>query len=189
MANQRWPLPSKRAASPGRTLCSSLMAPCAVLLTNCLWPMNDAEKLMTVCARCMEPASAVVVPVRYASSVNGMGARRQNHARSAYCCIQWSSVLLRSTGRDWSRRDHRRACMYLLRHQRVEVQVEAGNGRDAATLPVTPAPVSRAERAHSRLTWAQRLARNARPETSGRVTIRLFGVPQRFATTLGWAAA
>ncbi len=90
---------------------------------------------------------------------------------------------------DWSRRDHRRACIHLLRHQRVEVQAEAGNGMDSATLPVIPAPLSRAERAHYRLTWAQRLVRNVRSETSGRVTIRLFGVPEHFATSLGWAAA
>jgi hypothetical protein len=90
---------------------------------------------------------------------------------------------------DWSRRVHRRACIHLLRHQRVEVQAEPGNGMDSATLTVTPAPLSRAERAHYRLTWAQRLARNARPETAGQVTIRLFGVPERFATSLGWAAA
>ena len=90
---------------------------------------------------------------------------------------------------DWSRRDHRRACFHLLRHQRVEIQAEAGNGRDAATLPVTPAPLSRAERAHYRFSWAQRLARNARPETSERITIRLFGVPRHIAASLGWAAA
>jgi hypothetical protein len=90
---------------------------------------------------------------------------------------------------DWSRRVHRRACFQLLRHQRVEVQAESGDCADSATPAVTPAPLSRAERAHYRLTWAQRLARNARPETSGRVTIRLFGVPERFATSLGLATA
>ena len=35
---------------------------------------------------------------------------------------------------------------------------------------------------NARLAWAERLARNARPETSGRVTIILFGIPQAFAT-------
>jgi hypothetical protein len=87
--------------------------------------------------------------------------------------------------RDWSRRDHRHACIHLLRHQRVEVQVRS---RDAP-LVITPTPLSRAEHAHTRLAWAQRLARNARTETSGRVTIRLFGVPEYFATSLGWVAA
>jgi hypothetical protein len=49
--------------------------------------------------------------------------------------------------------------------------------------------LSRAQRAHSRLSWAARLARNARPEASGPVTIRLFGVPAAFATSLGLATA
>jgi len=90
---------------------------------------------------------------------------------------------------DWSRRVHRRACIHLLRHQRIEVQAEPGNCMDSATPAASPAPLSRAEHAHYRLTWAQRLARNARPETAGRVTIRLFGVPECFATSLGLAIA
>ena len=99
MANQRWPWSSKRVASPGRILCSSLMVPCVVLPTNLLWPMNDAEKLMAVCASCMGPASAVVVPVRYASNANGVAGQRPNRARSAFSSIPWSSVLLRSSGK------------------------------------------------------------------------------------------
>jgi len=83
--------------------------------------------------------------------------------------------------RDWSRRVHRRACIQLLRHQRVEVQVESGE----TALAVTPMPLSRAERAHARLTWAKRLARNAHSLTTGQVTIKLFGLPQAFATQLG----
>jgi hypothetical protein len=86
---------------------------------------------------------------------------------------------------DWGRRIHRRACIRLLRNLRVEVQVESGE----ATPTVALAPLSRAERAHYRLTWAQRLARNARPETDGQVTVRLFGVPEHVATSLGWVAA
>jgi hypothetical protein len=88
--------------------------------------------------------------------------------------------------RDWSRRFHRRVCMQLLRHQRVEVQLGSG---DAATPTVTPAPLSRAERAHYRLCWAERLARNARPPTASPVMIRLCGVPESFATSLGLAMA
>jgi hypothetical protein len=78
--------------------------------------------------------------------------------------------------RDWSRREHRRTCLQLVRHQRVEVDVP---------LP-PPAPsiadhviLSRAQRAHSRL------ARNARTRSAGQVTIHLFGVPEAFAATLG----
>jgi hypothetical protein len=84
--------------------------------------------------------------------------------------------------RDWSRRLHRRACMHLLRHQRIEVDLS----------PPTIAPpcateiiLSRAQRAHTRLSWAERFARNARVPTSSQVTIRLFGVPDDFAALLG----
>jgi hypothetical protein len=88
--------------------------------------------------------------------------------------------------RDWSRREHRRACMQLVRHQRVEV-----------TLPQARLPppekqegiLSRAERAHSRLSFAQRLARNARAPTAPRPLITLNGVPDDFAAFLGMPAA
>jgi hypothetical protein len=88
--------------------------------------------------------------------------------------------------RDWSRREHRRACMQLVRHQRIEV-----------SMPPPPAPssrkadvlLSRPQRAHFRLWWTERLARNARAPTTSPLTIKLFGVPEDFATSLGWARA
>ncbi len=88
--------------------------------------------------------------------------------------------------RDWSRRYYRRACMQLLRHQCVKVEIGPPT---SASLAVKPAPLSRAQRAHYRFSWAERLARNARPETSGQVMIRLCGVPAGFATSLGLMTA
>jgi hypothetical protein len=88
--------------------------------------------------------------------------------------------------RDWSRRMHRRACRQLRRQQRVEVQVEPVS---PASPDIKPSPLSRAQRAHYRLSWDDRLARNARVPTAGQVTIRLFGVPEDFATSLGIAQA
>jgi hypothetical protein len=88
--------------------------------------------------------------------------------------------------RDWSRRSHRRACIQLLRHQCVEVEVEPPT---TAILPITSVPLSRAQRAHYRLSWAERLARNARSPTASQVMIRLCGVPEGFATSLGLATA
>jgi hypothetical protein len=87
--------------------------------------------------------------------------------------------------RDWSRRRHRRGCMQLLRNPRVEVQMESGE----ATLAVVPLPLSRAERAHTRLSWDQRLARNVRVPRGVRPTITLFGVPDAFAALLGLRAS
>lgn len=88
--------------------------------------------------------------------------------------------------RDWSRRVHRREGRQLLCQQRVEVQIEPVNTAGPA---IEPSPLSRAERAHYRLSWDDRLARNARVPTAGRVTIRLFGVPEDFATSLGLTTA
>ncbi len=83
--------------------------------------------------------------------------------------------------RDWSRRKHRRACLHLVRHQRIDVSLSP-----AASAPPQPACqiLSRAQRAHARLSWAERLARNARAEASGQVTIIVFGIPEHFAGLL-----
>jgi len=83
--------------------------------------------------------------------------------------------------RDWSRREHRRACIQLLHHQQVVVQVEA----KPTTLAIRSTPLSRAERAHARLSWEKRLARNAHPPGKEQVTIKLCGVPDQFARFLG----
>jgi hypothetical protein len=91
--------------------------------------------------------------------------------------IQW---------RDWSRRFYRRVCIQLVRHQCVKIEVESAS---SPSLAIQPVPLSRALRAHYRLSWAERLARNARSPSTGWVTIRLFGVPEDFATSLGLATA
>jgi hypothetical protein len=88
--------------------------------------------------------------------------------------------------RDWSRRFYRRACMQLVRSQRLEVE-----SHPALAPPSDPLPdvLSRAQRAHSRLTFPERLARNRRAPTAPQLTITLFGVPASFAASLGGAAA
>jgi hypothetical protein len=86
---------------------------------------------------------------------------------------------------DWSRKAHRRACMQLVRHQRLEMSLSP----PAASPPIADAILSRAQRARYRLSWQERLARNARGSTAEPVTIRLFGVPTAFAASLGLATA
>ena len=51
--------------------------------------------------------------------------------------------------------------------------------------PPPPRLLSRAERAHYRLSWAERLARNARRSAAPDVSIKLFGIPETLATSLG----
>ena len=83
---------------------------------------------------------------------------------------------------DWERRFHRREVMKLLRHQRVDLQL-AETSLPAQTLPVRP--LSRSERAHWRLSWKDRLARNAHTKAASDVSITLFGIPDAFAASLG----
>ncbi|WP_040448538.1 hypothetical protein [Ktedonobacter racemifer] len=87
--------------------------------------------------------------------------------------------------RDWSRRHQRRACIRLHR-QHLDLQVELALPRTVASSSPT---ISRVQRAHSRLSWDERLARNARSEAAERITLTLFGIPDRLATFLGLATA
>jgi hypothetical protein len=84
--------------------------------------------------------------------------------------------------RDWSRREHRRACRQLVRHQRIEVSLSPPTAASPAQAEVI---LSRGQRTHSRLSWAARLARNARSEASGQVTIKLFGIPEDCTESIG----
>jgi len=87
--------------------------------------------------------------------------------------------------RDWSRRFYRRACIQLVRTQLLEVE----NHPALAPPPnLSPDVISRAQRAHYRLTFPERLARNQLTPMVRRVTITLFGVPVSFAASLGLAA-
>jgi hypothetical protein len=83
---------------------------------------------------------------------------------------------------DWERRSHRRELVKLLRHQRVDIQSPE---LPSLAQPLPTGHLSRTERAHWRLSWKERLARNAHPQTACQVTIKLFGVPPAFAAFLG----
>jgi len=87
--------------------------------------------------------------------------------------------------RDWHRRHQRQVCLRLHR-QRLSVQVEPALKRTGASSPPT---ITRAERAHYRLSWDERLARNAQDATAERITLTLFGIPDRVAAFLGLATA
>jgi len=87
--------------------------------------------------------------------------------------------------RDWPRRHQRHACLRLHR-QHLEVQMEPALKSTAASSSPT---ISRAKRAHSRLAWDERLARNARSLAAERITLTLFGIPDRLAAFLDLATA
>jgi hypothetical protein len=83
---------------------------------------------------------------------------------------------------DWPRRSHRRELVKLLGHQRVDVRV---TDTSPPAQPQPARPFSRAQRAHYRLSWAQRLARNAAAPGSPSISITLFGIPDAFAKAIG----
>jgi hypothetical protein len=87
---------------------------------------------------------------------------------------------------DWSRRVYRRACIQLVRSQRLDVEIPPSFAPPPDPLPTTH---SRAQRAHYRLTFPERLARNARPPTAGQVRLTLFGVPDSLAAFLACQSA
>ncbi len=85
---------------------------------------------------------------------------------------------------DWSRSQPRRAWIRWQRSHLVTVQAPA------VSPPVsTPSPLARAQRAHWRMTWQQRLARNARPPTAPPVKMTVYGFSPVFAQALGLRVA
>lgn len=85
---------------------------------------------------------------------------------------------------DWPRCQIRRAWVQLLRTQTVLISF-----RTTETLvhakPHVPPLSTRAERAHWRISWEKRLARNARPPTAPSFEITLHGLPTPFAQSFG----
>ena len=83
---------------------------------------------------------------------------------------------------EWSRCQTRRAWMVLLRTQTVTVTCQ----------PIAPpsahskaqGPFTRRQRAHWRMSWAQRLARNACSPLAPSVHLHLFGIPTAFAASV-----
>ncbi len=81
----------------------------------------------------------------------------------------------------------RRAFFQSLRQQRVTIDSPPA---EVAGAPPVPGPRrwTRAERAHRRLSWAARLARNASREGVARYTVTLWGIPSQLVAYLGLPA-
>ena len=176
----------KRVASPELTFLSSLMGCCAVQQGLRSLPRSGEERadgsLRVVYAASIRRCRPC--PLREQCQWNGSATAKPRQVSVLLHPLAVGSAPL--LWRDWSRREHRRACMRLVRHQRVEVSLPPSAAVSPGTAKVI---LSRAQRAHYRLSWQERLARNARVSTTGQVTIKLFGVPDSFATSLGLASA
>jgi hypothetical protein len=132
------------------------------------------ESATTIKAR---RVSAVYWPVSSRSSISGESppAPGEPSPPSVPLPVLWG---------DWQRRSHRRELVRLLANQRVDVRMAETS---PAAQPPPARPFSRAQRAHYRLSWAQRLARNACSQRSASIELHLFGIPTAFAISLGLA--
>ena len=86
--------------------------------------------------------------------------------------------------KDWPRCSIRQAWLKIIRSETVLLT------QAALPVPVPTAPsgvLTRAQRAHWRLSWEQRLARNARPSDAPALVVTLHGLPATFAQSFGFA--
>jgi hypothetical protein len=87
---------------------------------------------------------------------------------------------------DWPRCSIRRRWVQLLRSQTV-ILPSAPLPHEKQHESQPPERHSRSQRAHWRLSWHERLARNARPSTAPPLAITLHGLPATFANVCGLA--
>ncbi len=87
--------------------------------------------------------------------------------------------------RDWPRCSLRRTWLKVVRSQTVCLESSAPLSPPHGPCS-TEKILTRAERAHWRLSWDQRLERNARPADAPRLIVTLHGLPATFATAFGF---
>ena len=87
--------------------------------------------------------------------------------------------------KDWPRCRIRRAWLKVIR--RETVSLESSPSLKPPSVPSLPEEIfTRAQRAHWRLSWAQRLTRNARQSSAPRLVVTLHGLPATFAHSFGF---
>ena len=87
--------------------------------------------------------------------------------------------------RDWPRCSIRRTWLKVVRSQTISVESPSPFS-PLRTTESTEKRFTRAERTHWRLSWDQRLARNARPADAPRLVVTLHGLPATFASSFGF---
>jgi hypothetical protein len=87
--------------------------------------------------------------------------------------------------RDWPRSGIRRTWLKVVRSQTV--RLESSIPANSSLAPVQTLPtLTRAKRAHWRLSWEERLARNAHPSNAPRLVVTLHGLSATFARSFGF---
>ncbi len=87
--------------------------------------------------------------------------------------------------KDWPRCHIRRAWLKVVRRETVCLTSGSPLALSSVT-PPTEEVLTRAQRAHWRLSWNQRLACNARPSDAPSLTVTLHGLPATFAHSFGF---
>jgi hypothetical protein len=87
--------------------------------------------------------------------------------------------------RDWPRCGIRRTWLKVIRSQTMCLESPEELLPTLAPMP-TEKRLTRSERAHWRLSWDQRQARNARPSDAPRLVVTLHGLPATFASSFGF---
>ncbi len=88
--------------------------------------------------------------------------------------------------RDWPRCRLRREWLKVIRSETVTFSWRTSETTERAA-QTHEAVLTRAARAHSRLSWQERLARNAFPANAPPLTVTLHGLPPTFVTSFGFA--
>jgi hypothetical protein len=88
--------------------------------------------------------------------------------------------------KDWPRCAIRRRWLKVVRSETVDLTESFTTSTLSSTPLSSEAVLTRAERAHWRLSWEQRLTRNAHPPDAPRLFVTLHGLPATFAHTFGF---
>ena len=87
--------------------------------------------------------------------------------------------------KDWGRCEARRGWMRLMRTHWVEIEVLPASAQAETDTELAKAvPLTRTQRAHWRLSWQERLARNAATSQQPRWKLRLYGLPPTLAEVM-----
>jgi hypothetical protein len=87
--------------------------------------------------------------------------------------------------KDWPRCRIRRVWLERVRSEAVDM-LESPTSPCSPLVQSSEIVLTRAERAHWRLSWQQRLARNARPSDAPSLVVTLHGLPVTFASSFGF---
>jgi hypothetical protein len=153
-------------------------------IERCVWSMRPALLIVArvpYAHRVKDTASPPAKPRRVSAVLHPLPNEASEESPSSRLSALASHPILWG---DWSRCQPRRAWIGWLRRHLVTVHIPPVSP-SAAMSPL----LSRAQRAHWRLAWPQRLTRNARPPTALPIEVTVYGLSSEFAQILGLPVA